>query len=131
MWADGLVIRDLPQEVSSWRASHSLTDFLCDKEVVAIDGIDTRRLTRILRRKGSLAGCLIAGKEVSEDEALAQALAFPGLSGMDLAKVVSRQDIVKWTAGSWRLGAGYAESRGYSYKVVAYDFGVKHAILRL
>jgi carbamoyl-phosphate synthase small subunit len=131
VWADGLVIRDLPQEASSWRASHSLTDFLSNKEVVAIDGIDTRRLTRILRQKGSLAGCLIAGEEASEDEALVQALAFPGLSGMDLAKVVSRQDIVKWTAGSWRLGTGYTEPRTYGHKVVAYDFGVKHAILRL
>ena len=94
VWAEGLVIRDLPVEVSSWRASQSLTDFLRDKEVVAIDGIDTRRLTRILRRKGSLAGCLMAGEEVSEDGALAQANAFPGLAGMDLAKVVSRQDVV-------------------------------------
>ena len=131
VWAEGLVIRDLPVEVSSWRANQSLTDFLRDKEVVAIDGIDTRRLTRILRRKGSLAGCLMAGEEVSEDEALAQANAFPGLAGMDLAKVVSRQDVVSWRGGSWRLGEGYAESEPFVHKVVAYDFGVKHAISRL
>ncbi|MEE3279735.1 MAG: glutamine-hydrolyzing carbamoyl-phosphate synthase small subunit [Pseudomonadota bacterium] len=131
VWADGLVIRDLPVHLSSWRASHSLADFLQDKEVVAIDGIDTRRLTRILRQKGSMRGCLVADEELSEQEALAQTNAFPGLAGMDLAKVVSRQDVVNWKGGSWCLGEGYAESNSASHKVVAYDFGVKRAILRL
>ncbi|SUZ60121.1 uncharacterized protein METZ01_LOCUS12975, partial [marine metagenome] len=131
VWADGLVIRDLPVHLSSWRASHSLADFLQDKEVVAIDGIDTRRLTRILRQKGSMRGCLVADEELSEQEALAQTNAFPGLAGMDLAKVVSRQDVVNWKGGSWCLGEGYAQSNSASHKVVAYDFGVKRAILRL
>ncbi len=131
VWADGLVIRDLPVHLSSWRASHSLADFLRDKEVVAIDGIDTRRLTRILRQKGSMRGCLVADEELSEQEALAQTNAFPGLAGMDLAKVVSRQDVVNWKGGSWCLGEGYAQSNSASHKVVAYDFGVKRAILRL
>ncbi len=131
VWADGLVIRDLPVHLSSWRASHSLADFLQDKEVVAIDGIDTRRLTRILRQKGSMRGCLVADEELSEQEALAQTNAFPGLAGMDLAKVVSRQDVVNWKGGSWCLGEGYAQSKSSSHKVVAYDFGVKRAILRL
>ena len=131
VWADGLVIRDLPAHLSSWRASHSLADFLQDKEVVAIDGIDTRRLTRILRQKGSMRGCLVADEELSEQEALAQTNAFPGLAGMDLAKVVSRQDVVNWKGGSWCLGEGYAQSNSASHKVVAYDFGVKRAILRL
>jgi len=131
VWADGLVIRDLPVHLSSWRASHSLADFLQEKEVVAIDGIDTRRLTRILRQKGSMRGCLVADEELSEQEALAQTNAFPGLAGMDLAKVVSRQDVVNWKGGSWCLGEGYAQSNSASHKVVAYDFGVKRAILRL
>ncbi|MEE3182592.1 MAG: glutamine-hydrolyzing carbamoyl-phosphate synthase small subunit [Pseudomonadota bacterium] len=131
VWADGLVIRDLPVHLSSWRASHSLADFLQDKEVVAIDGIDTRRLTRILRQKGSMRGCLVGDEELSEQEALAQTNAFPGLAGMDLAKVVSRQDVVNWKGGSWCLGEGYAQSNSASHKVVAYDFGVKRAILRL
>jgi len=131
VWAGGLVIRDLPIHLSSWRASHSLADFLQDKEVVAIDGIDTRRLTRILRQKGSMRGCLVADEELSEQEALAQTNAFPGLAGMDLAKVVSRQDVVNWKGGSWCLGEGYAQSKSSSHKVVAYDFGVKRAILRL
>ncbi len=131
VWADGLVIRDLPVHASSWRASHSLTDFLKNKEVVAIDGIDTRRLTRILRKKGSMRGCLVADEELSERDALNQANAFPGLAGMDLAKVVSRQDVVNWKSGSWRWGEAFAESRSTSHKVVAYDFGVKRAILRL
>ncbi|MEE3278781.1 MAG: glutamine-hydrolyzing carbamoyl-phosphate synthase small subunit, partial [Pseudomonadota bacterium] len=131
VWADGLVIRDLPVHVSSWRASHSLTDFLKNKEVVAIDGIDTRRLTRILRKKGSMRGCLVADEELSERDALNRANAFPGLAGMDLAKVVSRQDVVNWKSGSWRWGEAFAESRSTSHKVVAYDFGVKRAILRL
>jgi carbamoyl-phosphate synthase small subunit len=127
--AAGLVIRDLPLAHSNFRATGALADYLRDENVVAIAGIDTRRLTRILREKGAQNGCLMAG-EVDEASALAEARAFPGLAGMDLAKVVSCQKPYAWQEGEWQLGAGHPRVDGGRFHVVAYDFGIKRNILR-
>jgi len=133
--AAGLIIRDLPARLSNWRSGASLGDYLRREQIVAIAGIDTRRLTRVLRDKGAQNGCLIAGSKPGEslDEAaaLAAARGFPGLAGMDLAKVVSTSQAYAWTEGSWRLGEGFRKPDTKRFRVVAYDFGVKRNILRL
>jgi carbamoyl-phosphate synthase small subunit len=132
VFAAGLVLRDLSASVSSWRAERRLADFLVENKLVAISGIDTRRLTRILREKGAQNGAILA--ESSEAErALAAARAFPGLAGMDLAKVVSTSAPYQWTEGGWSLGAGYAKKKegAARFHVVAYDYGVKRNILRM
>ena len=131
VYAAGLVIRDLPPLMSNFRAQQSLDDFLRAQNVVAIADIDTRKLTRILREKGAQAGCLMSGDELDADAAVAQARAFPGLAGMDLAKVVSALAPYAWTEGEWSLGNGYVEPGAGQYHVVAYDFGVKRNILRM
>ncbi|MGE5489830.1 MAG: glutamine-hydrolyzing carbamoyl-phosphate synthase small subunit, partial [Actinomycetota bacterium] len=128
-YAAGLVIRDLPPRASSWRQQDTLSDYLKKHGIVAISGIDTRKLTRILREKGAQAGCILAG-EVDESKALAMARAFPGLSGMDLAKVVSVKDSYSWSDGEWTL-KGYVQGAEPRFNVVAYDFGVKTNILRM
>jgi carbamoyl-phosphate synthase small subunit len=128
--ASGLVIRDLPPVVSSWRAESSLSDFLKEGGVPGIAGIDTRRLTRILREKGAQNGALMTG-EVDSDRALAEAKRFPGMVGLDLAKVVTATAPYQWTQGGWRLGSGYREPGTARFRVVAYDYGVKRNILRL
>jgi carbamoyl-phosphate synthase small subunit len=149
VFASGLVIRDLSQTVSNWRSTHSLPEFLKANKVVAIADIDTRKLTRILREKGAQNGCIASGTD--EAAALAAARGFAGLAGMDLAKEVTCDKPYEWTQKEWKLGVGY-EDRGSgiedrvkgsaaippqssllaprSYHVVAYDFGVKHNILR-
>jgi carbamoyl-phosphate synthase small subunit len=129
-YAAGLVIRDLPRRFSNWRAAESLSDYLKKHNIVAIADIDTRRLTRILREKGAQAGAIIAG-EADVDKARAMAQAFPGLSGMDLAKVVSTRQPYMWTEGVWDLQSGYAAAPEPRFHVAAYDFGVKRNILRL
>ena len=133
-FAAGLVIRDLPLRAESWRLQETLSDYLKKHGVVAIAGIDTRRLTRILREKGAQAGCILAAGSASEvlDEtkAQAEAKAFPGLAGMDLAKVVSCEKPYDWRQGEWSL-SGYAPAPESQYRVVAYDFGVKRNILRM
>ncbi|MCC7487765.1 MAG: glutamine-hydrolyzing carbamoyl-phosphate synthase small subunit, partial [Burkholderiales bacterium] len=129
-YAAGLVIRDLPLRASSWRAERTLPEYLQGHGVVAIAGIDTRRLTRILREKGAQSGCVMAGR-IAADEALARARAFPGLAGMDLAKVVSARRAYEWTEGSWRLGTGFARLERPRFRVAAYDYGVKRNILRM
>ena len=129
-YAAGLVIRDLPLQVSSWRATESLPDYLKQHGVVAIAGIDTRKLTRILRDKGAQAGAIIAG-EADEAKALAAARAFPGLAGMDLAKVVSAKGTFTWEQAEWDLEKGYESATDSRFHVVAYDFGVKYNILRM
>ena len=101
-YAAGLVIRDLPLRASSWRQQHTLSDYLKKHGIPAIAGIDTRKLTRILREKGAQAGCIVAG-EIDENKALAMARAFPGLAGMDLAKVVSVKSSYPWSEGEWTL----------------------------
>jgi len=129
--AAGLIVRDVPRRASNWRSTESLTDYLKRHGVVAIAGIDTRRLTRILRDKGALAGCIVAGETVDEAAALAKARAFPGLNGMDLAKVVCTGKAYAWNAGVYDLDAQAFNQPAKRFKVVAYDFGVKHNILRL
>jgi carbamoyl-phosphate synthase small subunit len=130
VYANGLIIRDLPLMHSNFRSEQSLSDYLVTNNVVAIADIDTRKLTRILREKGAQAGCIIAG-EVDEAKALELARTFPGLSGMDLAKVVSVKAAYEFTEGEWALGKGYAKDSAPSYHVVAFDYGVKRNILRM
>ena len=136
VWAAGLIIRDLPLLASNWRMTETLQDYLVRNGVTAIADIDTRRLTRILREKGAQNGAIIAGPaaaaEGAVEAALAAARAFPGLKGADLAKVVSVTEKCQWTEGSWTLDKGYVTPTAVpQFKVVAYDFGVKHNILRL
>ena len=132
VWASGLVVRDLPRLASNWRNTEPLKDYLERNQVVAIADIDTRQLTRILREKGAQSGCIMAG-DIDEEKAIAQAKAFPGLSGMDLAKEVSTQSAYHWQEGTWQLEKGFksAEQLSRQYKVVAYDYGVKRNILRM
>lgn len=129
VFASGLVIRDLPLASSSWRKAQTLDDFLKSQSVVAIAGIDTRKLTCMLREKGAQNGCIMAGK-VDEQEALKQARAFPGLAGMDLAKVVSCKRPFTWNEGEWSLGQGYSKLQASKFHVMAYDYGIKNNILR-
>ncbi|MDG2336594.1 MAG: glutamine-hydrolyzing carbamoyl-phosphate synthase small subunit [Gammaproteobacteria bacterium] len=134
VWASGLVIRDLPLLASNWRNEQSLDEFLQARNVVAIAEIDTRRLTRLLRDKGALNGCLLSGAALEsggEAEALRLAKEFPGLKGMDLAKEVSVKDSYTWQGGIWDLESGYKVESDNRFKVVAYDFGVKNNILRM
>jgi len=135
IWAAGLVIRDLPLLASSFRSEQALDAYLRGRGVVGIAGIDTRRLTRLLREKGAQSGCLAAGGQAADvEDALQRAREFAGLQGMDLAREVSTRERYPWTAGSWRLGRGFADpaSEGAPQRhVVAYDFGVKRNILRL
>ena len=128
--AAGLVIRQLPRRASSWRQAQTLPDFLVERNVVAIGGVDTRRLTRLVREQGALAGCIAAG-DLSDADAVAEARAFPGLKGMDLAQAVTCDQAYEWREGAWTLGEGYGASEGGRFHVVAYDFGVKRNILRL
>jgi len=128
--AAGLVIRDLPIAVSNFRSRQPLDAYLRDANVVGIAGLDTRRLTRILREKGAQAGCVMAGKFADED-ALAAARGFPGLGGMDLAQVVSTVNPYAWTETEWQLGVGFGVQATPRFKVVAYDFGIKRNILRM
>jgi carbamoyl-phosphate synthase small subunit len=127
--AAGLIIRDLPLLSSNWRKQWTLADYLKQHNVPAIAEIDTRRLTRILRDKGAQDGCLMAGK-VNEKEALKAARGFPGLVGMDLAKVVSCKKPYEWDESVWALGRGHGRLSDPRFHVVAYDYGVKHNILR-
>jgi carbamoyl-phosphate synthase small subunit len=129
VFAAGLVIRDLPVLASNFRSSQDLSDYLKAQAVAAIAGIDTRRLTRILREKGAQSGCLMAGR-VDEAFALKEARAFPGLAGMDLAKVVSCTKSYEWNQTVWALGRGYGSLTFPKYHVVAYDYGIKYNILR-
>ena len=144
--AAGLVVRQLPHRASSWRQRMTLPQYLGEQGVVAIADVDTRRLTRLVREKGALAGCIAVG-DVAEQEAVAQAQAFPGLKGMDLAAVVSCRKPYEWREGLWVLGEGYRQGPALDqvraggassrqdertpFHVVAYDFGVKRNILRM
>lgn len=135
IWAAGLVIRNLAMTVSNWRSEQSLEDFLKAQNIVAIADIDTRQLTRLLRDKGPMNGCILSGPALADkgvEHALEQARAFPGLQGMDLAKVVSTAEPYEWTEGEWRLGEGYnTPVHDQPFKVVAWDYGVKRNILRM
>ena len=132
--AAGLIIRDLPLLASNFRSEQSLSDYLVDGNTVAIADIDTRKLTRILRDGGAQSGCIMAGAEVDEAQAMEQARAFAGLKGMDLAKVVTTSEPYEWTEGTWQLPATVADApelRAPALSVVALDFGVKRNILRI
>ncbi|MDP1930021.1 MAG: glutamine-hydrolyzing carbamoyl-phosphate synthase small subunit [Gammaproteobacteria bacterium] len=134
VWASGLVIRDLSRMASSWRNERTLDEFLKAHNVVAIAEIDTRRLTRLLRDKGPLNGCLLTGAALlqhGEEKAIAEAKRFPGLKGMDLAKEVTVTESYDWREGVWGWEAGHRENlQDKVFHVVAYDFGVKRNILR-
>ena len=127
--AAGLVIRDLPLRASNWRMTRDLATYLRDEGIVAIAGIDTRMLTRILRERGAQGGCIIAGS-VDEASAIDQAKAFPGLVGMDLAQTVSCNEVFEWDQSTWSLEKGYGVRREARHHVVAYDFGIKYNSLR-
>lgn len=135
VWCAGLVIRQTPRRASSWRQQQTLPEYLAAEGVVAIEDVDTRRLTRLIREKGALAGCIrtatAAIAEIDVEAALAEARAFPGLKGMDLAKVVTRAEPMDWEQTAWDLEAGFGVSFEPRLHVVAYDFGVKRNILRL
>ena len=132
--AAGLVIRDLPILPSNFRMNQRLDAYLKAENVVAIAGLDTRKLTRVLREKGAQAGCIVtaaAGETLNTEAAVAQARAFPGLAGMDLAKVVSATARYEWKQAEWALEGGYTDRADGRFHVVAYDFGVKYNILRM
>ncbi|MDD3883708.1 MAG: glutamine-hydrolyzing carbamoyl-phosphate synthase small subunit [Gallionella sp.] len=129
VFASGLIIRDLSMTVSNFRATQSLPEYLKANNVVAIAGIDTRKLTRILRSKGAQNGCIASGDDVAA--ALAAAQGFAGLAGMDLAQTVTCDQPYDWTQTEWKLGRGYGDATETKFHVVAYDFGVKRNILRM
>ena len=134
IWSSGIVLKNYPRRESGWRYKTGLGVYLKERGIVAIAGVDTRRLTRILRAKGSLSGCIIAGSAVTESDienkALSEAKGFEGLEGMDLAKVVT-QPAKGWTQSRWSIRDGYTQQTETKFKVVAYDFGIKNNILRL
>ena len=130
IWAAGLVIRDLPSIVSSFRSQQSLDEYLKGRNILGIADIDTRRLTRILREKGAQNGCIMAG-DIDETQALTTALEFTGLKGLDLAKAVTTDSVYEWREGAWALGHGFDTLAVPKYKVVAFDFGIKRNILRM
>jgi carbamoyl-phosphate synthase small subunit len=130
VFAAGLIIRDLPLEASNWRREEDLSSYLRRNERVAIADIDTRRLTRLLRSKGAQNGCIQAGANLDEKAALAAARAAPSMAGQDLAKVVSATKAYDWNGSLWALGTGYKTDGAMKFHVVAYDYGLKHNILR-
>lgn len=127
--ASGLIIRDLPIRASNWRSQQNLQDYLEDRQVVAIADIDTRKLTRLLRDKGAQNGAIMAGDNISEQQALSAAQAFGGLAGTDLARVVSTDKTYEWSQSNWSLARGYQKQQAGQYHVVAYDYGIKKNIL--
>jgi carbamoyl-phosphate synthase small subunit len=134
VFAAGLVIRDLPAIDSNWRVDRSLAAFLRERKVVAIAGIDTRRLTRLLREKGAQNGCIVTAgqaRRIDKRAALRAARSFVGLKGMDLAQVVSTKESYEWAEGSWQIGRGFRSAPATRFRVIAYDFGIKRNILRM
>jgi len=129
VYAAGLVVRDCPARVSNFRSTQSLPEYLSEQGIVAISGIDTRKLTRILREKGAQGACIFVGSDA--ERAVELARGFPGMTGQDLAKVVSIKESTGWTQGTWQLGEGYTSPDQSKFHVVAYDYGVKSNILRL
>lgn len=134
IWCSGLIVKDRPRVASNWRKQAGLSEYLERSGIVGIAGVDTRRLTRVLREQGSQNGCILAAEAVGDAErelALREATGFPGLAGMDLAIEVTSGDSYNWTQGSWRPATGYEEVAETRLHVVAYDFGVKRNILRM
>ncbi|RMW89084.1 glutamine-hydrolyzing carbamoyl-phosphate synthase small subunit [Aggregatibacter aphrophilus] len=130
VYAAGLIIRDLPLQHSNFRSQSSLADYLKQNNIVAISEIDTRRLTRLLRDKGAQAGCIMSG-DIDEAKALELAKSFGAMAGKDLAQEVTCAEAYEWSQGEWQLGKGYSKIDNPEFHVVAYDFGVKHNILRM
>ena len=130
VYASGLIIRDLPLQHSNFRSQSSLADYLKQNNIVAISEIDTRRLTRLLRDKGAQAGCIMSG-DIDEATALELAKSFGSMAGKDLAQEVTCAETYEWIQGEWQLGKGYSNIDNPEFHVVAYDFGVKHNILRM
>jgi carbamoyl-phosphate synthase small subunit len=130
IYASGLIIRDLSPVVSNWRSEESLDDYLTHHKVVGLAGIDTRALTKRIREKGAMKGCIVAGDNIDVDAAIAAAKAFDGLKGMDLAKVVTTDKAYQWTEACWQLN-GESQAKAERFHVVAYDFGAKKNILRM
>ncbi|WP_455216760.1 glutamine-hydrolyzing carbamoyl-phosphate synthase small subunit [Kaarinaea lacus] len=136
VYVSGLVVRDVPLLASNWRCEQTLEEYLEKNKVVAIAGIDTRQLTRVLREKGAQNGCIVAGDKIDESAAIAAARGFPGLAGMDLAKEVTTKKSYEWAQGTWTLEKGMPEpiqsaEDNLPHHVVAYDYGVKRNILRM
>ncbi len=132
IYASGLIIRDLSLVTSSWRAESGLQDFLKRGKTVAIADIDTRRLTRIIRDKGAQAGCIVTGEKASPEEAVRAARKFPGLKGMDLARLVTTKQAYQWNQGTiWPVRQSVYTKRVAGFHVVAFDYGIKRNILRL
>jgi carbamoyl-phosphate synthase small subunit len=131
VWASGLIVRDVPRRPSNWRSTVALPEWLAARGVVAISGIDTRKLTRLLRDRGSQNGCLMAGEGIDRDKAVEAARKFPGLKGMDLAKEVCTRERYSWTEGQLDLDKNEFVRADARFHVVAYDFGVKRNILRM
>jgi carbamoyl-phosphate synthase small subunit len=132
VFISGLVIRDLPLVVSNWRATENLSDYLKRHNIVAIAGIDTRQLTRHLRKNGAMKACVVAGSAIDAEKAVETAKSFAGLVGMDLAKEVSTKESYSWNESTWDLEEGAKAVTGKKdFRVIAYDFGVKRNILRL
>jgi carbamoyl-phosphate synthase small subunit len=130
VFAEGLIVRDVPRRLSNWRSQMDLTAYLRKYKIPGIADIDTRKLTRILREKGAQNGCLMGGA-ADEKQALEKARSFPGLAGMDLAKVVTVREPYEWTEGCWEQGKGYRKLPEAKSHVVAYDYGIKRNILRM
>jgi carbamoyl-phosphate synthase small subunit len=130
VYAEGLIVRDVPRLHSNFRAQSDLSTYLRAARIPGISDIDTRKLTRILREKGAQSGCLMAG-DLDAEQALQKARSFPGLAGMDLAKVVSTDQPYEWTQGRWQLGKGYESKGDGRFHVVACDYGIKRNILRM
>lgn len=130
IYASGLIIRELSPLISSWRSEQALDVYLEQHNIVGLAGIDTRSLTRLLREKGAMKGCIVAGDNLDVDAAIAAAKAFAGLKGMDLAKVVSTKTAYQWNQGVWHID-GQRHAAAPRFHVVAYDFGAKKNILRM
>ena len=134
IFAAGLVIRDLPRVAANWRRAQDLDDYLSTANIVAIADIDTRKLTRLLRERGAQNGCIVAATSLTQaaaEMAVARARSAPSMSGLDLAQEVSCTEPYEWSSGPWALGAGYQPVTDAKFRVVAYDYGIKHNILRL
>ena len=131
VYVSGLVIRDLPEVISSWRANDNLSNYLKNNKIPAIAGIDTRQLTRHIRTHGAMKGCLVAGPKINPEDAIKKARSFSGLVGMDLAKEVTTKTNYDWTEGVWSLKPKVKKDNKNKLRVVAYDFGVKRNILRI
>ena len=129
--AAGLIVRDASMLCSNWRSEESLQDYLLAHGIIAIAGIDTRRLTRILREKGAQGGCIVAGERPDQELALNNARNFPGMQGQDLARVVTTPEVYEWSQGSFDLNSNDWKTTTPVYHVVAYDFGIKRNILRM